>query len=103
MGELQSVEPQFENLIDHLFAIGVAGVVPAGGKGQHWGERTELWLLLDDAVEGSGLPFGIYENGGQVDGLLFFRVVVKLMAVSPTGLLATVCHRSLGSRWWRPA
>ena len=35
------------------------------------GEKGRSYGLLDDAVEGSGLPFGIYENGGQLMGSFF--------------------------------
>jgi hypothetical protein len=49
VGELEGVEAKFEDFIDHFLAVGVTGVVPAGGEGEHGLGYRVIWELVDSA------------------------------------------------------
>ena len=36
VGEFEGAEAEIEDFIDHGFTVGVAGIVPTGGEGEHW-------------------------------------------------------------------
>lgn len=97
VGELDVVEAELDNFIDHCFAIGVARVVPAGGKAEHdarmnVGRRVkrELWM------EGKGESDAM--SGLEKIRLTFHGGETLLVATSPAmlrvilfSLLACTC------------